>query len=354
MKQKARVAFPMINSTLCLLLLGGRLAAQQDGPPVDVQQLLQALKGLKEQQVVQAKAIRQKAIQDISGAAASGSVAASAWEEAVRQVQFQGASKEGTQFREWKEREGDALGEKEVQSAARLYFNWMVITLQRSGGAQVKDLMPAVLQHIGGVLQDRVAAEALEERIKHEREMAQTGKRPGGKDKRKDDEVAKRMHDHILNGSLPSGAPAQALRIRELLTVPGWEMNPGNVDGIYQNVVLPEFRASKDPRLMDYWEMRLKRESEAAGKAKLAYEVERFNQVRKPEVLWQRAQDMIVLGMKNRGLTEMLNLIKAHPAHPNCAGWIASLEKTLTPGESGAASAGAVESIRGGDPVQKE
>ncbi len=354
MKQKARLAFPIVTAALGLLVSGGALRAQQDGPPVDVQQLLQALKGLKEQQVAQAKAIRQKAIQDISGAAASGSVAASAWEEAVRQVQFQGASKEGAQFREWKEREGDALGEKEVQSAARLHFNWMVITLQRSGGAQVKDLMPAVLQHIGGVLQDRVAAEALDERIKHEREMAQTGKRPGGKDKRKDDELAKRMHDHILNGSLAGGAPAQALKIRELLSVQSWEMSPGNVDGIYQNVVLPEFRATRDPRLMDYWEMKLKRESEAAGKAKLAYETERFNQVRKPELLWQRAQDMLVLGLKNRGLGEMLNLIKAHPAHPNCAGWIASLEKILMPAESGTAGSGTGESIRGGDPVQKE
>jgi hypothetical protein len=304
---------------------------QQDAPPVDLKQLLQALKGLREQQISQAKASRQKAIQDVSGPASSGPGAAAAWEEAVRQTQFQGASREGAQFKDWKEKEGDAFGEKEVQSAARLYFNWMQLTLQRAGGAQVKDLMPQILQHVGAVIQDRTAVDLLDERIRHERETAQLNKRQQGKDKRKDDDAVKRLHDQILGRPLANGAPAQALRVTEFLSMKEWEMIPGNTEGIYQQIVLPEFRATRDPRLLEYWEMKLKREADLASKSKLAYEIDKFNQVRRPELLWLRCQDMVALGLKNRAMGEMFALIKANPAHPQCANWIVGLEKLILP-----------------------
>ena len=52
-------------------------------------------------------------------------------------------------------------------------------------------------------------------------------------------------------------------------------------------------------------------------------------QIKRPNLLWSRAQDVLVLGQKNRAITEMFNLVKTHPQHPNVTGWISAIEGIL-------------------------
>ena len=130
-----------------LIPLATLRAQVQDAPAPDISQILQTLRSLRDQQLLQIKAAKEKALRDAQAAAATGSAAAAAWEEAVRQVQFEGAPKEGAAFREWKAKEGDALSEKEAQSAAQLFFRWLALTLQRSLGTPIRELLPAVVQY---------------------------------------------------------------------------------------------------------------------------------------------------------------------------------------------------------------
>jgi len=341
--------------------------AQQDAPPVDVSQLLQALKTMREQQAQQAKAGRQQAIQHVANAASSPSAAASAWEEAVRQTQFEGAPKEGAAFREWKEKEGDALNDQHAQNAARLYFAWLQITLQRSGGVPVKDILSQVVGYTKEVTAAQMAMEAFEDKMKREKELDAGGKR-GARRPNNDDQV-KRMHEQILKTSVADGPPSKALKLDEFLSTQnfggaeakegrdarnaaGWEMVPGNTEGIFQKIILPELRASKDPRLLEYWDMKIKREGEAAAKAKLAFEAERFTQVRRPELLWNRAKEEILLGHRNKAINEMFTLIKNYPAHPQADDWIQQLEGVLLPPTPAPAAAGAPAPAGAGTPAR--
>ncbi|MDB6172165.1 MAG: hypothetical protein JWL59_1476 [Chthoniobacteraceae bacterium] len=322
-----------------LLLAPLSLFAQQpDASPVDIAQLLQSLKTMKEQHAAQIKANKIKAISDVQSAAGSGPAAAAAWEEAVRQVQFNGAPRENVQFREWKQKDGEALEEKEAQNAARLYFNWLHITLQRSSGVPVKDLLASVIQHTKEVTADQVAMDAFSERLKHEKELAATNKRPAAKGKTKDEEEVKRMHDQIIKTGLAGSVPVQALKIGDFVNVTGWEQSPGNVEGIFQNVILPELRLEKDARVLEFWDMKIKREGEAAARTGLSFESDKFTQTRRPELLWKKAQDELLLGQKNRAITDMFTLIKSFPTHPSAGAWVTRLEQVLLPPAPGAAA----------------
>ena len=85
---------------------------------------------------------------------------------------------------------------------------------------------------------------------------------------------AKRIHDSIMRMSVANSPVARSLQLSEMLAPVGgkkkgegaepasWEMVPGNVNGIYNAIILPEFRANKDPRLLDYWDMVIKGESD--------------------------------------------------------------------------------------------
>ena len=319
----------LIHATALLVAIPSFSAELQDAAPVDIGQLLQALRGIKDQQATQMKATKQKALQNVLAAAASPAAAAASWEEAVRSAQFEGAAREGSQFKEWREREGEALKEKEAANAAQLHFKWMALTLQRSIGTPVKDLLPQVIAFTKELAADQAAVDALSAEIKRDKEIAGSGKH--GKDRKTNDEAVKRMHDQILRAPVNGSVAAQVLRISELLNAEKWEMSAGNLDGIYNQIILPELRLSRDPRVLEYWDMRLKREAENAGRSKLAFDIEKYNQVRRPELLWSRAQDVLRLGQRNRALGEMFNLVKTYPAHPNASEWVSALEQILAP-----------------------
>ncbi len=317
----------------------------EDGPPIDVTQMLRQLKTMKEQQTLGVKATKRNALQQVSSAANDPSKALELWEEAVRVTQFNGAPKEGTAFHDWKAGEGEALKERECQSALHLYFTWLSLTLQRASGSEVKDLLPAIVNYTKEAAADQAAMEGFDDAIKREKEM-EASRRHGGP-RRNNDELVKRLHDQILKQATSGSVVVQWLRISDLLNDAGtakpkpaeagqpagatWEHSPGNVDGIFQKIILPELRIEKDPRIVDYWDMKLRLEADAATKAKLSFEADKFNQVRMPQLLWNRAQDVLAIGQKNRAVADMFKIIQKYPAHPDAATWMASLEQTLLP-----------------------
>ena len=68
----------------------------------------------------------------------------------------------------------------------------------------------------------------------------------------------------------------QWMKLSDWVTVDGWENTPGSFDGIYKNIILPEMRAQKDPRLLDYWDMKMKKAADEASRSKLAFDLDKY------------------------------------------------------------------------------
>lgn len=347
--------------SLALLLAIGlaatpALQAQQDAPPVDIAQLLQTLRALREQQTSQLRTQKQTAIQQLSSVAASPEKAVQLWEDAVRATQFDGMAKEGAQFRAWKEGEGEALKERLVQNAVQLHLRWLILTLQHSSEIKTKELLPTVVSYTKDLVADEAAMEALEESMKREKEAAAIAP-PGGVRRNQNqpnkvsDAVIKRTHDQILKPSLAGSPVVKWMKLTDAVRAEGggrddgarggrraegaaggtWESSPAGLDGIFLKIILPELRSQKDARVLEYWDLKLKKEADAASRSRLAYEIEKFNNERRPTLLWSRSQEFIALGQKNRAISEMFGVIKAHPTHPQADDWIAALEQLLAP-----------------------
>lgn len=107
-------------------------------------------------------------------------------------------------------------------------------------------------------------------------------------------------------------------------------MNPGNVDEIFNQIILPELRLARDPRVFEYWDMKIKKASEGV-KDRPAFEQEKFNKEIYPGLLWARAQEYSLMGQPNRALGEMLKVLRTYPQHPNLGGWINQVEQLLEP-----------------------
>lgn len=313
------------------LLFTAAAAVAQDAPPLDAAKLLEALKAIKEQQVQGVQGARQALLKSAQSAAASGAAASAAWVEAVRQTQFEGAEKEGAQFREWKEKEGALFSEKEVQNATQLYFRWLAITTQHSLGASTKELLPGIIAYGRDLMAD---AASLENQVEHaDKEKDRATQRPGAARNQRvltETDRIQRVHEQILRRPLPASPPVKALRAEEIIRGEGWEMTPGDVDGIYDKIVLPELRKTRDPRVLEYWDMKIKMEGEAV-KDKPAFDQDKFTRERRGELLWRRALEFNELGLRNRCINELFAVLRAFPQHPQSSGWVGTLESIIAP-----------------------
>ena len=319
------------SRTLALVIataLAVPCAHAQDGQAVDIGQMLQQLRALRADTTAKNKADKQKAIQEVASAAASGESAVNAWEKAVMATQFDGVTKEATAFKAWRDNEGEALKEAEGKNAARLYFQWLAITLQRSSGTPVKDLLPTIINFTKELAADQAGMENLDETIKHEKER-EAAKR--GNQRKSNDGEVKKMHDSILHRPLGGSTVVQWLKLGEWVNVEKWEGTPGNFDGIYEKTILPELRVQHDQRVLEYWDLKIKREGENAAKSKLEFEHDKFLTQKLPVLLWRKASDMAAIGMKNRAATEMFTLIRKYPQHPDAGEWMGRLEEMLMP-----------------------
>lgn len=366
--------------TAATLLLNAQTSrAQQAENPLDVRSMLETLRAIKEKQVQGAKSSRVRAMQDAQAAISNPSQAADFFEDAYRQIHFEGASRESGQFREWKDGEGAAVREKEVLSALRLYFSWLAITLRKADGATNEQLLPSLLNYTRELAADQAAMDEFDDQMKRDREAASGAglpagqRRPGNqrdREKRVSDAAVKKLHDQILNESLGSSfyivwtkqealvddlapgrvagnnqrggnqraanqdAPANRQRANT-----GWVAQAGNFDGIYGQLILPTLREAKDARAVEYWDLKLRREADVASRTKLSFEIEKFNTTRRPMLLWNRAQEWGQVGQKNRSATEMFAIIKAFPTHPQAEQWVDELMQILAPGEPPATAA---------------
>lgn len=336
--------------TCLLLALAAPVFAAElrDTPPVDEKQILELLGKLRQQQETSMKQRRATAFDVVRAATGSGEKAAALWKEAVKNVQFEGAGDEASKVRAWRENDGEALNSKEAQTAARLHMTWLFLTLQFHSGVKKKDLVPLVIDYTNQLVADGQTMDTLEDQLRKEKEREKQGARRDNND----EQAVKRMHDSILQTSVSGGPIAKYLRLEDVLprgpsqndrvaksvakilgvnqaataSDDAWPMVPGDLEGIHQALILPEYRAAKDPRILEYWERIIRRETEAVAKKKVDYEEKRFAEIRRPELFWGRAQDLYSIGLRNRAITEMVAVVRANPLHPSADGWISQLE----------------------------
>ena len=339
---------------ICLpaLLEKAAAAPMQDAQPPDSTQILEFIGKIRAQQKAAVKQRRATAMEAVKAAANNAEKAAALWKDAVKAVQIEGSGDEAAKLRAFREGDGDLLNEKEAQTAAKLHITWLFYTLQFQAGVKKKDLVPLVIEYTNQLMADGQTMETFQENIEKAREREASAKHGTRKT---DDNRVKQMHDLILSTPVGASPVAKYLGLEDILprgtdtndrtakavakllgtgqtpvtADDSWPMSPGDLDGIHRAILLPEYRQMKDRRLLDYWDYVIKREADVVAKRKVNYDEVRFNTVRRPELVWQRAHDLLGLGLRNRAIIDMVAVIKANPLHPQADTWMTELENLL-------------------------
>lgn len=277
--------------------------AQQTPPPVDPAAVLSTLKDLKAKQTQTIAREKGQVMDSIRAAAADP---AKAYEQATMAVDMQGkGGNEGTRMMEWRKQNAELLRDRNFLTILRLELNYIGLTWQRHMGAKTRELLPALYDYTAQVAG---VSEAL---------------------------AGFKMTDKTLNDSLF----VKYFQVGPYINgLPEWENKPFNVDGIFDKTILPSLRQDKDPRLIAYWDNKLQTEAARVDQRSNGLAINRFNNIRRPTLMWNRAEDELLLGDRDRAVADMLANLKAHPDHPDFDKWVAKLTDVVTPKGDAASS----------------
>lgn len=284
--------------------------ALPDVPAPNTESLLREIEAMEGRQK-EAKGQEKRAVLGaVQAAAMNGTAAANFYEKAVEEMQFKGRKDKVAAFVDWKKANADMLRTKEMQTALLLHLKYLSMALQRKGMDDPASMIPAVMAYVN----ELVAADRLFDSD------------PGANPKAQKNRPDQQLLDQPLSQSIFS----QWLKLGQWLPDDKiWEPKPGDVAGILERNIRPLLRDKKDPQIVQTWDLQLQVEADRATEARSEHQNDKFNTVTRPTLLFKRAQDMVLIGQPNRGVMEMVSVLRANPSHPDFANWLAAVRGLL-------------------------
>jgi len=298
--------FPRLVGICVFLSVSLLRAEQQDVAAPNTEAILKEIEGLEQKQKQGKVSERNTIIKQIQGAASSGPSAAGFYTQAVEDVQFKGRKDKVEAFIAWKKAHADLLRSKEMQTALLLHLKYLLLSLQRKDLEKPETQIPAVMAYVNELIScDDLFA----------------------KQNPPSDETR-----GLLDKPVGQSVIAQWLPLGEWLPDDKtWESRPGNVPGILEKNVRSVMREKKDPQLIQTWDLEMNVEAARITAGRSEHKADQFNTVTRPRIQFKQAQDMILIGQPNRGLTAIIALVRTNPWHPDFGIWVAKIRELIKP-----------------------
>ncbi len=105
---------------------------------------------------------------------------------------------------------------------------------------------------------------------------------------------------------------------------------PGDVDAIYEKMILPYYRETKQVmNLINAWKKRIEQQTQIASSPRFKEAKEKFELEKLPELKWGQAAEMFRLGQEEPAAAVMISLIRSNMTHRSAGQWIAELRGML-------------------------
>lgn len=278
----------------------------ENAPKLNAEQVLKELSQIEEQKALAVRAELESRVESLRRAIEGGYAATMVFERAYLSTQYDGVTNANQRFYEWKRRNTELLRSPALQKAVEFHIRYLLLSLDY---AQRED----------------PSSDLAEESYAYARDLAEV---LSGKDYANLSGPAAAL----LQQPVASGMFAKWLSISDWLPKSGdWEASAGNIDGILEKNVRTPWRKKKDPRLTDTWDLQLAFHEARAQQGRLNILADLNDTISAPRCTFGRARERAVLGEVNQAVTEILELAKKHPEHPDFPQWAAEIRNMLTP-----------------------
>jgi hypothetical protein len=291
--------------TACLLasVLVADAQNLQDSQPPDAARLLRELEAAEKKHQSSESARRHDVAALLRQAFSSGSAAASAYEDAVKNTAFEGKASSSKAFADWKSKNADLLRSEAMQAAVAFHARYLLISLQSCDEGDREKAASAFFEYSRDY-----AGKFSEDGLLRLPEPA----------------------DKLLRNPVAQGPFCRWLFLSDRLPEEdAWEPTAGHLDGILEKNVRGVWRTTADAKLLATWDLQISFLKSRAEASELDFELEKFENIDKPRLLFGRAKDRAWQGQPNQATKEVFELIKRYPHHPHWPEWAEWLRTNL-------------------------
>ncbi|MGY8687622.1 MAG: hypothetical protein ACKVHP_07805 [Verrucomicrobiales bacterium] len=265
------------------------------------------------------------ALRAFSKQGASPTAANTFYMECLKKLRFTDEGKRAEAWRNYREQEDATLNSVFHRAAKQLELQYLILSIKAGGVKDRREMMAPLISFIDKLLS-----------------------------------VDGRAYEHMDGGE--GSIFTQAYKIEKTIDPGNWESDPTNIQGIYDQAILPHMRQHKDPRLVTAWRSKIDQmtkfaEARDKGREKEEREKEReerregrgdrndpryraeakeekdpyedFQDETLPEMKWSMCEDLIEYGFRDDGLPMMLATIREHADYKDIHSWLDGLEVEL-------------------------
>ena len=283
---------------------------------MDPNEILRMIDALEKQRLGATSQGAAGLVEQFRNAASSDAAAKDFFYQTKMALDFVGQSQENREFRDWRE-----LFEKSLEASdqarifpavVRLHLEYLALSITRARAQSPEEIAPVMVGLEG--FASRVAA-------------ASAGTQPVG-DRGESGRVIRELWQEPITSS-PFLRVVNAQQF--VANIKDWEMLVSNYAGMYEKSLLTFWRAGKNPKAVEYWDIRLSLLDDRLSKTQLSSAQGRIAGVERPALEWSRAEELAQIGQQNRAVLSKIEIMKRNPNHPDFEKWVQNVRNTLKP-----------------------
>jgi hypothetical protein len=313
---------PQLQWKAAVLILISSLAvgsAQDLSSSGNTVMLMKELDQITQTSAARVQKRRNDALAQINNASSSGPSALDFYLNALENSKYSEAHPD---FIEWKKKNQDILRNSSMANAALVQLKYLALALQRSdehsGYSQVPDYMAYVK-----LLADSHFLPANQPTSDGSQDVSSAAKKNSKAHVHFNSDQPLPEAIAIVKQPLDASVVVFKLQISDLLPKgDDFESSPGNYESILEKNIRVPLRNNRDQRILSTWDDQIRQEAAAASAAGSPQQIDLFNRSRLPQLLFGKAQDTVAIGQPNRGIAEMMQLIRTYPDNPSVSDWI--------------------------------
>ncbi|MEO0447790.1 MAG: hypothetical protein AAF191_17105 [Verrucomicrobiota bacterium] len=291
---------PRSFAVLACFALFPSFSPAQELSPDQIEKILSELERVEEEIDGAHLAGRKSAVDAFRSAAGSDKAAYEFYLACIKELDFDRQGKSFIDFRNWRDRNEGRLKRPSKMLSMRLQLQYLVLTIRAAQAEERESLIPDleafVASYVGQV-----------EHLEGDRGALQ-------KQSVLDTPFAKLYE---LNKTIKVGE--------------SWAAAAGNHKEIYEQAVLPYYRAEGPEGLAAVWDRRIKIDTQLAALTTKDNPVaqERFQKETLPGLSWARAKDLFQFVSQTEGGMAMVRLLQSHSTHPKAKDWVGEFRGLL-------------------------
>ena len=321
---------PIVRSwSLLVLTLAFGFAGWAEEAKLDRAKALEELKAIEQKNEKLTQDLLAKSARDLGEAGADKFKAVQVYLESYRNVEFGRAQDGDTKFQQWKMDNKEKIGSLDFTTAVQLHVQYLALVCRVALGEKEAPKAAEWVAYWEALFKSKDVpenpTEAVEPKGKGGRKQSQgmgIGRRQfrgGGSDD---------FDRPVMDSPLVRDRQIQGF----LVEVKEAEVASGSVDGVFNQVVRPHLREAKSRDLLRLWDQRIAAMDGQAEKEVKTLGLDDYKVLKRPELLWERADDLEQIGEQESGWAKKMELLRAYPYHPKVSEWIESMKQALGEG----------------------